>query len=465
MTQISLLSGLASDANADWRTQYPVNLVPVPKDTGISKGNLRMAPGLTQFATGPGTDRGSITWNGVNCRVMGGSLVSVSSGGAVTVIGTIAGATPVSMDYGPDHLCIVGGGNAYLYNGATLTQITDVDIGTPIDVLWVDGYFMFTDGSFLYVTDLADPFSIDPLKYASSEIDPDSIIGLLKYRNEVYALNQNTTEVFDNLGGTGFAFQRLPGGLIPKGCIGTKAKALFGDSFAWIGNARNEPCSVYVASGGSALKIATREIETRLEAYTDAQLATAIMEARADKAHQHLMIHLPSETMVYDAAASVVAGEPIWFFLSTGAAGLNAYRARNFTWCYGKWLVGDTQDGRIGYVNEAVASQYTVAQGWQFDTMFLYNEGKGAIFWSLELVGTMGRATGDPLVYHSYTLDGLSWSVERSVRMGSSGQTQQRVVFRRVGRMENFRGDRFRGVASGPFSWARLEAELESLSA
>lgn len=112
MPQISLLSGITSDANADWRTSLPINAIPVPKDTGISKGSLRLAPGLTQFGTGPGTDRGSITWNGANFRVMGGNLVSVAASGAVTIIGSIAGSEPVSMDYSPDYLCVVGGGNA-----------------------------------------------------------------------------------------------------------------------------------------------------------------------------------------------------------------------------------------------------------------------------------------------------------------------------------------------------------------
>lgn len=466
MPQISLLSGITTDANADIRTTYPVNLIPVPKDSGVSKGYLRFAPGLTRLGTGPGLDRGAITMSDTCYRVMGGELVSVNAAGTVNRIGAIAGSEQIRMDYSTDHLCVVGGGNAYLCDSA-VTQITDSDIGSPIDVVWVDGYFLFTDGQYIYVTNLANPFTIDPTKYASSEIDPDRITGLLKFRNEVYVLNRYSIEVFDNIGGTGFPFSRVQGGLIPKGCVGPRAKILYGDSFAWVGSGRNEPCSVYLANGGSALKIATREVEARLAAYSEDELATALVEAKADRMHQHLIIHLPNETMVYDAAASVAMQEPVWFFLSTGVSGIQPWRARNAVWCYGRWIVGDTEDGRIGVIDESVVTQYNEIAGWQFDTMLLYHEGNGAQVHELELVGTTGRAPlGDePTVFHSYTVDGQNWSTERQASMGRRGNTQHRVVFRRRGKMRNVRGERFRGANRTPISWLRLEAQLEGLDA
>jgi hypothetical protein len=44
---------------------------------------------------------------------------------------------------------------------------------------------------------LNDPTAVDPLKYGSSEADPDPILAIRKIRNEVYALNRHTVEVFD----------------------------------------------------------------------------------------------------------------------------------------------------------------------------------------------------------------------------------------------------------------------------
>jgi hypothetical protein len=101
--------------------------------------------------------------------------------------------------------------------GSTLVQVTDPDLGVVLDVVWVDGYFMTTDGEFLVVTELVDPTQVNPLKYGSSEVDPDPVVALLKLRNEVYALNRNTIEVFDNVGGLLFPFQRIDGAQIQKG--------------------------------------------------------------------------------------------------------------------------------------------------------------------------------------------------------------------------------------------------------
>ncbi|HET8744311.1 MAG TPA: packaged DNA stabilization protein [Ramlibacter sp.] len=466
MPQISLLSGVASDAQADLLTQYPVNLIPVPKDTGVSKGYLRSAPGLTQLGTGPGIDRGGINWKDTLYRVMGTKLVSVAEDGTTTDKGDITGTGRVSMDYGPTYLLTVGDGKAWLRDASSNTQITDADLGTVIDGLWVDGYYMFTDGEFLIVTELTNPFSVDPLKYGSSEKDPDRIVGLLKPVSEVYAFNRHTIEAFQNIGGSGFPFQRIESATINKGLVGTHAKCKLGDTFAWVGSGRNEPCSVYVLNGGTAQKIATREVERRLKAYTEAELAGAVLELRADELHQHLMLHLPGETLVCDIAGTLAAGDPVWFFLSTGVEGINPYRARNFVWCYGKWICGDTQDARIGFEDGTVATQYGEVAGWQFDTMWLYNSGARAIVWSLELTGTTGRALvgEDPTVFHSYTVDGLSWSQERTARMGSTGQTSQRVVWRRCGQIRNVRGERFRGANKVPISWLRLESTLEALS-
>ena len=50
MTQIPLFAGITTDANADFRTAYPVNMVPVPMAQGISDGYLRPADGIATLA-------------------------------------------------------------------------------------------------------------------------------------------------------------------------------------------------------------------------------------------------------------------------------------------------------------------------------------------------------------------------------------------------------------------------------
>jgi hypothetical protein len=465
--QIPILSGIYADATPELRTAYPVNMVPVPKQSGISNGFLRPGDGIVANGTGPGTDRGGINWNGVCYRVMGTKLVTVASDGTVTVLGDVGGPvnTLVTMDYSFDRLAIASGGCLYYWNGA-LTQVTDPDLGIVLDVVWVDGYFMITDGTSLVVTELGDPTQVNPLKYGSSEVDPDPVVALLKLRNEVYALNRNTIEVFDNVGGELFPFARIDGAQIPKGVIGTFGCCVYVDRIAFLGGGRNEAPGIYLGVSAQTQKISTQEIDSLLLTYTEAQLATVKLEARNDKSHQHLYVHLPDRTVVYDAAASEALGDQVWFTLTTTVVGFAQYRARNLVWAYDKWLVGDPQSSAIGYLMQDTGHHWGQPTRWEFGTLIAYNEGNGAIFNRLELVSLTGSvALGtNPQISTSYSTDGLAWSQDKSISVGTTGNTAKRLAWFQQGHMRNWRIQRFRGDSDAHISFMRLEAQIEALA-
>lgn len=467
--QIPILNGIYTDNGPDLRTSYPVNLMPVPKKSGISNGFLRPADGLVANGTGPGVDRGGINWNGVCYRVMGTKLVTVASNGTVTVLGDVGGPinTLVTMDYSFDRLAIASGFRLYYWSpSGGLVQVTDPDLGVVLDVAWVDGYFMTTDGTSLVVTELTDPTQVNPLKYGSSEVDPDPVVAILKLRNEIYALNRNTIEVFDNVGGDFFPFQRIDGAQIQKGCVGTFACCVYVETVAFLGSGRNEEPGIYLGANATAQKISTQEIDQVLLQFSEAQLATVKMEARNDKNHQHLYVHLPDRTIVYDAAASEALGEQVWFTLTTSTVGFSQYRARNLVWAYDKWLVGDPQSSTIGYMVDTTGEHWGQIVRWEFGTIIAYNEGNGAIFHELELVALTGRvALGkDPIISTSYSVDGLSWSQDRPIRVGTTGNTRKRLAWFQQGHMRNWRIQRFRGDTQAHLSFARLEAQIEGLA-
>lgn len=464
--QISIIPGIYTDENADFRKQYPRNLIPVAFDSGISQAYLRPADGIIDFGTtGPGCDRGAINWNGVCYRVMGSKLVSVAANGAVTIIGDVGGtSSQVKMDYSFDHLAIVSDGNLYLYDGAVFGQNTDPDLGTVIDVIYVDGYFMLTDGEFLIVTDIGNPYSVNNLKYGSSEVDPDPIVGLLKIRNEPYAINRHTIEVFQNIGGaaTQFPFQRVEGTRIDRGALGTFCKCWFLGTVAFLGGARNESPGIWLGLNADSNKISTREIDQIFQEYTEEQLSKAVLEPRVDKNYRHLMIRLPDQTLVYDHAASQSAQKPIWHILTTSLIGKGVYKASNPIWCYDKWIVGNC-DSKIGYLTDSVSSHWGEVNGWEFSTQMIYNESKSAVVNQLELVGLPGRvALGDePVIWSSWSIDGETWSQERAISAGTKGQRSKRLAWFQQGHFRNYRIQKFRGTSDSHLSVARLEAQME----
>ena len=465
--QIPILNGVYADNTPELRTSYPVNMVPVPKQSGISNGFLRPADGIISNGVGPGVDRGGINWNGVCYRVMGTSLVSIASNNVITVLGDVGGLANqlVTFDYSFDRLAIASGGKLYYWNGV-LTQVTDTDLGNVLDVVWIDGYFMTTDGEFLIVTDLTNPTIVNPLKYGSSEVDPDPVVALLKLRNEIYALNRNTIEVFDNVGGELFPFQRIDGAQIQKGVIGTHACCVFIESIAFLGSGRNEAPAIYIGAAAASKKISTQEIDQILLEYTESQLSQVKLEARNDKSHQHLYVHLPDKTLVYDAAASEALQDNVWFILSTSIVGYSQYRARNLVWAYDKWLVGDPQSNAIGYLDQSIGSHWGQKVRWEFGTIIAYNEGNGAIFNELELVSLTGRVElgKNPKISTSYSVDGVAWSQDRSISVGTTGNTKKRLTWFQQGHMRNWRIQRFRGDSDAHISFARLEAQIEALA-
>lgn len=458
MVAVPLLSGIAGTETGEFVHTYPLNLEPVIIDSKISKGQLKAQPGVVQMGTGPGADRGGINWNGLLYRVMGTKLCSIAPNGSVTQIGDVGAGGRCAFDYSFDRLAVNSNPNLYYYSpDSGLVQVTDPDLGTVIDMLWIDGYFMVTDGTYVTVTSLDDPTTVLPLHYGAAEEDPDPITGLLKYREEAYVFGRYTTQVFENVGGFGFPFADNKGAGLPFGCVGPMAKCLFGDGFAFVGSGRNDGLNVYLGAQGTAEGVACRELCEALDAVPDPSVIE--IEERADRAERRLFVHLPTETWVFLLKATTDVGQPVWFKVKTDG---NGYRCRNAIDIYGFQIVGDTQSGSFGYLTMADHRHFGIDPGWQFDCGLIYNDGLGAILHSVELVGLPGRG-GSGAVFLSTTRDGETFSAERSVRLIAANRSR-RIAWRPHARIGNYIGLRFRGTGTSLPGIASCEAKLQPLS-
>lgn len=461
MPAIPLISGFGATQNADLTAVYPINLEQVPADSGISKGYVRSAMGATTIGAGPGIDRGGILYNGLCYRVMGTSLVTVDAFGTVNTLADVGGSGPVSMDYGFGMLAIRSGMNLFYWNGTGLIQVVDPDLGQCLDVVWMDGYYISTDGTSIVVTQLSDPTSVNPLKYGSAEADPDPIVGLGRLRNELLAFGSNTIEFYTDQGGSNFPFQVSDGATIPIGCVGPQAKVRFNQTYAFVGGGRNQAIGVWLVGGGTASKLSTRAIDDMLAQVADPSIIQ--LEARVSRDEQRLYVHLPDRTLVCPSNAAQAAGEAVWYVARSGIGMNQPYRLRNAVMAYGMWIVGDTQSGAIGKLDEGTADHFGAETGWQGQTALLYNQGKGGIIHGLELVGLPGRAAKPENVFWSYTKDGETWTQERASRASVPGARTMRVTTNPHKRFRNYMGVRYRGA--GLAAWAALNADVEALNA
>ena len=131
-----------------------------------------------------------------------------------------------------------------------------------------------------------------------------------------------------------------------------------GDAIAFLGGGRNEPVSVYLGRNGQASKIGTRETDSILMSFSESDLSSASLESVNYLGHMLLMVHLPDRTLVYDLAASQAVEQPVWFVLTSSTEGFTGYRGRNFIWAYDKWICGDTQEAKIGYLDRSTAKHW-----------------------------------------------------------------------------------------------------------
>lgn len=467
--QIGIVKGIYSDSNADFRTYYPVNMIPVPKDQAMSKGYLRPSEGIISIndSTG-GIDRGGVNWRGKHYRVIGQSLYLIQKNNTFVNLGTIKGDDQVTFDYSFDQLGICANNQLFYYNEAVLTQVTDEDLGDCKSMVFLDGYFVSTDGEFIIVTELNDPTSVDTFKYGSSEVDPDPVVALHKIKGELYAINRNTIEVFTNVGGTGFPFRPIPTAQVSKGAISRNLTAVFEDTLVFLGGgAKDEALSLYIAINGTHTKISTREIDQLINGYDEEDLIIdASIEVRIFDSHLFVYLHLKDVTCVYDINASRQMQTPVWHRLSSGTSGISQYNARNFVYVYNKWYCGHTTENKIGYLSNTIQSQWGNQISWEFQVAVIYNEGRGAIVHELELIPLSGTVSigKDPQMYTQYSKDLANFSMPSFIKTGKFGERSKRLCWRNQGKLDRYRVQRFGGNSDSHISFARLDAKIEGLA-
>lgn len=462
--RIPLLSGIIADGSGEFKESYPTNLEVVPVDNKIAAAQFRATSGAITLGTGPGVDRGGINWNGTLYRVLGTKLCSVSSAGIVTILGDVGGSGPVTLDYSFDRLIVRSSAKLFYWSPSLgLIQVTDPNLGPVVDMMWIDGYTMSTDGESIVVTELEDPTKIVPLNYGSAEEDPDPVTGLIKVRDEPYIVGRHTIQVFSNDGGNGFPFSDIKGAQIPVGCVGPMAKCLFVDTFAFCGSGRNEALGIYVAGNGAATRISTRAVDDELAGVENP--SHIILESRTYREERRLFVHLPTKTLVYQYDASRLLEQSVWYVAQSGVG--NPYRIRNAVNCYNAWCVGDFQSSNIGLLSEDVSTHFGEAAQWLFDVGLVYNGAKGGVISSLELVGLPGRAPlgVDGSAWLSMTRDGQSFTTERAIHVGLAGQTNKRLQWRPRTNFRLWMGFRFRGYSSQTPGFACLEAHITPLAA
>lgn len=455
--------------------QRCINMFPVIPQTAnaLSKVVLFHTPGLKQFVDLAGQHRGAHKMAGIPYFVHGNTLSSVDSLGVVTNIGTISGSGYVSMaDNGSKLVVVVPNGDSYVYDGSTLEAIADSDFRLADTVSFKDGYFLFTssDGAVFFNSALNDPLNYRALDFGTAEINPDRIMSSHVTHNELFIIGEETIELYQNIGGSDFPFQRIQGANIQKGSHATFGVIGLDETFAFIGGGKDEKTAIYqVADSSRANKISSAAIDNEIQKFTREEIANARALTYFDRGSQIALFTfesdtIPSRTFAFNATATKLSGIPVWFEFQSGTSD-SRWNVSSIVKAYGKILAGTTI-GKVGELDHSTYTDFDETIFRQFAGAPFSNQNEPVFVNKLEMtieagVGNEGQGL-NPVVRMDTSINGKTFSSDRPRPLGMIGQYQSRAIWRRLNRVSQYQTFRFTMTDPVKFSVLKLEAVAHS---
>jgi hypothetical protein len=479
-----------------------VNLFPeIVPEGGKEPAFLQRAPGLTRLATiGTGPIRGMWTFGDYGYVVSGSTLFQVDNSWSAVAKGTIAGAGPVSIADNGIQLFVAANPQGYIYNVQTdvFQQITDPDFPGAATVGYLDGYFVFNEPNSqkIWVTQLLDGTSVDPLDFASAEGNPDNVVAIFVDHREVWVYGTNSTEVWYNAGLLDFPLARIQGAYNELGCAAPYSIAKMDNQIYWLGKDARGQGMVFRAAGYMGQRISTHAIEWQLQEYSD--LSDAVGYTYQQDGHSFYVLNFPTAdtTWVFDVATGA------WHERASFENGqFNRHRGNNQMFFNATNLVGDYQNGKIYkldlevYADDGQPQKWlrswralptgannltrTIQHGMQLDcetgvglngavttqTIYLTTESGDILttesgdYILAELIPAVQGA--DPQVMLRWSDDGgHTWSNEHWKSMGQIGRYGHRTIWRRLGATMKIRDRVYEVSGTDPVRIYIMGAEL-----
>ena len=448
-----------------------INMYPeIIPEGGKDPAYLMRTPGLRKLATiGAGPVRGMWQFNGLAFVVSGNKLYQLSSTWVATERGTLLTSSgPVSMSDNGVQLMIVDNPNAYVYNTTTssFVRVTDPDFQGAVTVGYLDGYFVYNqpNSQLLWVTALFDGTNIDPLEFVSAEGSPDNLVALLVDHREVWLFGQNSVEVWYNAGLTDFPLQRIQGAFNEIGCAAAYSLARLDNGIFWLGSDARGNGIVYRSNGYTGQRISTHAVEWQIQQYGD--VSDAIGYTYQQDGHPFYVLTFPSadKTWVYDVATQGWHERAGW---SNGDFTRHRSNCQmNFA---SEIVVGDYQNGNIYAFDMETYADDTEVQKWLRSWRALptgQNNLKRTTQHAMQLdcetgVGLNTGQGSNPQAMLRWSDDGgHTWSNEHWASMGSIGNYQRRVFWRRLGMTLKLRDRVYEVSGTDPVKIAIMGAEL-----
>jgi hypothetical protein len=426
----------------------------IPQTQSFSQANLFGTAGIDGISTTGASrqaNRGSHVKDGKPYFVNGETLyrqdLATVAGSEVftnVVIGTIAGTGRVSMaDNGTQLMVLIPGGNGYIINEAAspvFQQIIDADFtanGLPQYVAFVDSFFVVTTNTKKFIKSAPNNgLDWNALDFGSAESDPDDIVSLIINKNRVYIAGSETIEEFQNVGSGGFPFQRT-GMFIPKGVFAPLSMVNVGGSFMWIGGGKNEGAAIWQLNGSTAVKVSNTAIDSQIQKFSQDDLRSAFAYSFSQNGQTFVGFTFPRLTIEYNIISGKWNEKKSQIINASGFTELIRWRCNSLVTAYGRLIVFDSQDGRVGELKADTYTEYDRVIIRKFSTFTIFNDESSFSIPEVELTmesGVGNAAQPNPQIRMSTSRDDKKFNDPITRFIGPEGDNERRQIWARAGR-------------------------------
>lgn len=379
-----------------------------------------------------------------------------------TRIGTLPGTDQVQLSRNqatPPQINLHCAAGDFYIQADVITQVDASQFPAPtICSENVAGYTLYgqATGEFFF-SSINDTQDVDPLDFATAEQYADQLTRIKAQGSDVYFFSHQSIEPWRVTSNLDLPFSLIGGSVSTKGLVAPNAIVANDNTLMFPG----EDNIFYRMTGYNPTRISTHGIERFLEG--DAN-RTAIQGLNYSfEGHSFANWTGTSYSVSYDAATQ------LWHERSS--YGLTNWRACNAVRAFGKTIVGDSQSGKLFYLDKDTYTEDGGTMIWGMDTPFIYAFPNGGIVDALfiDLATGVGNvlptAQGfDPILMLSWSKDGgKTFTGKRELHIGVTGNNC-RVVARRIGRFGD-KGIQFNLRISDPVirSIVQISANIRSL--
>jgi hypothetical protein len=291
-----------------------------------------------------GSFRGGIVVPNTLYGAWTGEIYSVNQSGELTLFSTLSGtdmpffgrnnaATPdvaVRTDVG-----------VYLINtsGGTLDAYPDSDVGSPSCLCGYLGYLWYGYGDGTLQVSKFNSTAVNTLDQALTITNPDGILNIFGYNGQIYAMGENTVEIWgEPINATGFPLTRQGFNITP-GLMAAHAVAGWEPEWGYPPIYVGSDGTVRQIQGYQAVKISTSDIDRDIQGVNFNSVSSINALVYNTGGHAFWQLNLPSKTWVYHVNEGTWHERKSQYLTKS-----RLVRSVPFT---ERWLTGDTQGANL----------------------------------------------------------------------------------------------------------------------